>query len=585
MIPDDKVSEVRERAAILDVISDYVSLRKSGANYQGLCPFHGEKTPSFNVNPGRGIFHCFGCGVGGNAITFIMKIEGLTFPEAVKFLAKRVGVIIEERPLTATEKRQTDEREMLFRINEQAAKFYRRVLVQEPAGEAGRRYLERRGVDAATSEAYCIGFAPDKWDGLTRYLEQQRVPLPLAEKLGLVKLRDSGGYYDAFRNRLLFVIADMHGRPIGFGGRVLDDSLPKYINSPESPIYHKSEVLFGLNLAKQAMREQGTAIIVEGYFDHLALFQAGVRNVVATCGTAMTAGHVKLLQRYAGKVYTLFDGDNAGKKATLRSMELFLEEKYAAHVIELPAGDDPDSYLKKEGGEAFAGQVAKARPIFEFFIYDLMHQFDSRTVEGKVQIIELLTPRLMKIANPIERDLYLKEISRMLGVDLRQLQNKIGRSPISTADLASPPERKKRGIGPEEMLVSLMGKYPEVVKRVREYGAANLFGPDLLPVVETIMTQTDAGSEVDWGVIMEQVGSAEERSRLAALFMNDCHLEEIDANKAFDQCRMSRDRSTLKDKDVKELKRELAQLDSDSERYWEILKILDALRNKKSQLL
>ena len=195
-------------------------------------------------------------------------------------------------------------------------------------------------MDSATSEAYCIGFAPDKWDGLTRHLEQQRVQLPLAEKLGLVKLRDSGGYYDTFRNRLLFVIADMHGRPIGFGGRVLDDSLPKYINSPESPIYHKSEVLFGLNLAKQAMREQGTAIIVEGYFDHLALFQAGVKNVVATCGTAMTASHVKLLQRYAGKVYTLFDGDNAGKKATLRSMELFLEEKYAAHVIELPAGDD-----------------------------------------------------------------------------------------------------------------------------------------------------------------------------------------------------------------------------------------------------
>ena len=585
MIPDDKVSEVRERAAILDVVSDYVSLRRSGANYQGLCPFHGEKTPSFNVNPGRGIFHCFGCGVGGNVFSFVMKIEGLTFPEAVKFLAKRVGVTIEERPLTAAEKRQTDEREMLFRINEQAARFYRRVLMQEPAGEAGRRYLEQRGVDAATSEAYRIGFAPDRWDSLVRHLEQQRVPLPLAEKLGLVKLRDGGGYYDTFRNRLLFVIADMHGRPIGFGGRVLDDALPKYINSPESPIYHKSEALFGIDLAKQAMREQGTAIIVEGYFDHLALFQGGVRNVVATCGTAMTAGHVKLLQRYAGKVYTLFDGDNAGKKATLRSMELFLEEKYAAYVIDLPDGHDPDSYLKKEGGAAFAGRMAKACPIFEFFLHDLLHRFDGRTVEGKVQIIEQLTPRLMKIANPIERDLYLKEIARMLGVDLRQLQKKIGRVPLSTEDLAPPPVRKKSGVGPEEMLVSLMGKYPEVVTRVREYGAANLFGPDLLPVAEAIMAQTDNGNGVDWGVIMEQVCAAEERSRLAVLFMDDCHLEEIDANKAFDQCRVSRDRSSLKDKDVKDLKRELAQLDSDSDRYWEILKALDALRNKKSQLL
>jgi len=585
IIPDDKISEVRERAAIVDVISDYVSLRKSGANFQGLCPFHGEKTPSFNVNPGRGIFHCFGCGVGGNVITFIMKMEGLAFPEAVKFLAKRVGVTIEERPLTAGEKRQTDERELLFKINELAVKFYRRMLVQEPAGEPGRRYLERRGVDAATAEAYRLGFAPDKWDSLTRHLEQQLVPLPLAEKLGLIRRRDGGGYYDTFRNRLLFVIADLHGRPIGFGGRVLDDSLPKYINSPESPVYHKSDVLFGIDLAKQSMREQGTAIVVEGYFDHLALFQSGVRNVVATCGTALTGGHVKLLQRYAQKVYTLFDGDSAGKKATLRSMDIFLEEKYLAHVIELPEGDDPDSFLKKEGTAAFAGQVAKARPIFEFFFSDLLRQIDSSTVEGKVKIIEELAPRLMKIANPIERDLYLKEISRQLGVDVGQLRRKIGRAPISAADLTPTVARKKSGIAPEEMLVSLMGKYPEIVRQVRDYGAENLFGPDLLPVVEAILAQEGPDRGVDWGLIMEQVGSVEERSRLAALFMDDSHLEEIDVNKAFNQCRVSRTRLTLKDRDAKELKRELAQLDSDSARYWEVLKMLDALRNKKSQLL
>ncbi len=302
MIPDDKVQEVRERAAILDVIADYVSLRKAGANYLGLCPFHGEKTPSFNVNPGRAIFHCFGCGVGGNVFSFIMKMEGLSFPEAVKFLAKRVGVTIEERPPTPQEKRRLDEKEALYRITELAVRFYRRILKEDPAGEPGRRYLERRGVDEATAEAYRLGFAPDKWDALTRHLEQQKAPLEIAEKLGLVRKRESGGYYDMFRNRLLFTIADPYGKPIGFGGRVLDDTLPKYINSPESPIYHKSEILFGVDLAKQAMREQGAAIIVEGYFDHLALYQAGVRHAVATCGTALTSGHLKLLQRYAGKV-------------------------------------------------------------------------------------------------------------------------------------------------------------------------------------------------------------------------------------------------------------------------------------------
>jgi DNA primase len=587
MIPDDKVNEVRERASILEIVSDYVSLRKSGANYQGICPFHGEKTGSFNVNPARGIFHCFGCGVGGNAISFIMKIEGLSFPEAVKFLAKRVGVTIEERPRTASEKRQSDERDLLYGINELAAKFYRRLLLHDPSGDAGRRYLERRGVDTATAEAYVIGFAPDKWDSLTRHLEQQRVPLELAEKLGLIKRREGGRYYDAFRNRLLFVIADMHGRPIGFGGRVLDDSLPKYINSPESPIYHKSEVLFGLNLAKHAMREQENGIIVEGYFDHLALYQAGIKNVVATCGTALTGGHIKLLQRYVKKVYTLFDGDSAGRKATLRSMELFLDERLPAGVIELPAGDDPDSFLKAKGAAVFADQLAKARPMFEFFFAELLGQFDSGTVEGKVAVIEALTPRLMKIANSIERELYIKEISRKLGVDPRQLQRKIGRAPITGSDLAAPKERGKprASNGPEETLLSLMGKYAGLIQRVREYGAANLFSADLLPIAEAIIAQSGSETGIDWALILEQVEVAEERSRLAALFMDDDRLEEIDADKAFDQCRMSRDRSLLKDADVKELKRELARLDSDSDRYWEILRKLDTLRNRKSQLL
>lgn len=587
MIPDDKINEVRERASILEIVSDYVSLRKSGANYQGICPFHGEKTGSFNVNPARGIFHCFGCGVGGNAISFIMKIEGLSFPEAVKFLAKRVGVTIEERPRTATEKRQSDERELLYKINGQAAAFYRQLLLNDPAGEAGRQYLERRGVDSATSEAYGIGYAPDKWDSLTRHLEQLRVPLDLAEKLGLIKRREGGRHYDAFRNRLLFVIADMHGRPIGFGGRVLDDSLPKYINSPESPIYHKSEVLFGLNLSKYAMREKGNGIIVEGYFDHLALYQAGIRNVVATCGTALTTGHIKLLQRYANKVYTLFDGDSAGRKATLRSMELFLDEKLPASVIELPPGDDPDTFLKTQGDGAFAGHLAKAKPIFEFFFSELLGQYDSGTVEGKVGTIEALTPHLMKIVNPIERDLYIKEISRKLGVDPRQMQKKIGRSPVSSADLAVPRERVKprSNKGPEETLISLMGKYAGVIKRVRDYGAANLFSADLLPIAEAIMAHNDSEAGIDWALLLEQIDSTEERSRLAGIFMDDDHLDEIDANKAFDQCRMSRDRSMLKDGDVKELKKELSRLDSDSERYWEILRKLDTLRNKKSQLL
>ena len=584
MIPDDKVSEVRERASILEVVSDYVSLRKSGANYQGLCPFHGEKTPSFNVNPAKGIFHCFGCGVGGNAFSFIMKIEGLAFPEAVKFLAKRVGVVIEERPPTPQEKRRLDEREALYRVNDLAADFYRRVLMKDAAGEAGRRYLERRGVDAATAEAYRLGFAPDRWDALTRHLEQKKVPPDAAETLGLIRRKEGGGYFDTFRNRLLFTIADIQGRPIGFGGRVLDDSLPKYINSPESPIYRKSEVLFGVNLARQAMREQGAAIVVEGYFDHLALHQAGVHHAVATCGTALTGEHLKLLQRYAGRVYTLFDSDSAGNKATCRAMDLFLGGALPAFVVELPQGEDPDSFLKKEGSGAFADRVAKARPIFEWFFRYTIRGADTGTVEGKVAVVEALAPHLKKIDNPVERDLYLREIARVLGVNERTLARKVGGVAVAAAEFSRQRERKRSGTLTEDMLLALMGKYPEVAGKVAEYGVANLFPEGLVQVAEAIIAQTRAGDGIEWGLILDRLDSPEERSRLAALFIDDRHLEEIDAQKAFEQCRQSRERALLKEQDAKALQRELSMLDPDSERYCEVLKILDGLRKMKSQL-
>jgi DNA primase len=582
MIPDDKVQEVRERAAIQDVVADYVSLKKSGANYLGLCPFHGEKTPSFNVNPARAIFHCFGCGVGGNVISFIMKMEGLTFPEAVKFLAKRVGVTIEEHPPTPQEKRRLDEREDLYRITELAVRFYRRILKEEPSGETGRLYLERRGVDEATAETYRLGFAPDKWDSLTRHLEKQKASLETAEKLGLLRKRDNGGYYDLFRNRLLFTIADPYGKPVGFGGRVLDDTLPKYINSPESPIYHKSEILFGVDLAKQAMREQGTAIIVEGYFDHLALYQAGVRDVVASCGTALTSGHLKLLQRYAGKVYTLFDSDSAGKKATFRAMELFLEAAFPASVVELPAGEDPDSFLRKEGNAAFAARVAKARPIFDFFIRDLVSSHDTGSVEGKVKVVEELAPHLRKISNLVERDLYLREIARVLGINERTLAKKIGGATVTTAEFVPQREKTRRRADTEDMLLALMGKYPEVAGKVAEYGVANLFSPGLVPVAKAILARMREGRDVDWGLLLDQVEAPEERSRLAALFVSDAHLEGINALKMFDDLRTSKEREALRS--INDLIKELNREESDSPRHEEIMKKLNSLRNRKSQL-
>jgi DNA primase len=582
MIPDEKVREVRERAPILQVISDYMSLRKSGANYQGLCPFHGEKSPSFNVNPARGIFHCFGCGVGGNAFDFVMRMEGVSFPQAVKFLAKRVGVEIAERPLTRDEKRKVDEREELYRINELACDFYRRVLESDESGAAGRSYLERRGVDRDTCGVYRMGFAPAGWDNLAKYLQRKGIAPEQGEKLGLLRKREGrDGYYDTFRNRLLFTISDLHGRAIGFGGRVMDDSLPKYINSPESAVYSKSEVLFGLDLAKKGMREQGSAIIVEGYFDHLALYRAGHTNVIATCGTALTPGHLKILRRYAEKAYMLFDGDEAGRKATVRSMELFLEEGFPARVVEVPAGDDPDTFIRREGGTAFAPLLESALPIFEFFYRGLMRSIDTRGVEGKVAFVKEVAPRLLIITDSMERSLYEKEICRAVGIDQGMLRNKVGSAPVVKSQPHPKPARETAGT--EEVLLTLMVKFPEVVAKVRDHGADTLFSAGHLGVARAILAQSVDG-EVDLPAIMEQLESPEERVRLSSLFVEDAHLEDMNAIKAFEQCRQALERGALKG-GGKTLARELAQLDPDSPRYREILMELETLRNKKSKLL
>ncbi|TWJ33333.1 DNA primase [Geobacter argillaceus] len=583
IIPDEKVAEVRERASILEVVGDYISLRRSGANYLGLCPFHGEKSPSFNVNPARGIFHCFGCGVGGNVVTFVMRMEGISFPEAVKLLAKRVGVVIEDRPLTAGEKRRLDEREELRRVVAAAVSYYRKVLEKEEAGQPGRNYLERRGVTPEAVAAYRLGYATDRWDGLVRHLEHLRISLDLAEQVGLVRRRSSGsGWYDLFRSRLIFTIANHQGEPIALAGRVLDDALPKYINSPESPIYHKGEVLFGIDLAKQAMREEGAALIVEGYFDHLALWQAGVRNVLATCGTAMTSGHLQLLRRYAERVQLLFDADGAGKKATFRAMELLLGEQVPAFVVELAAGEDPDSFLVKEGREAFADRLAKARPVLDYFIRDLLAGADTGSVAGKVAVVEQLTPLVQKIGNQMERELYVKEIARLLGMDPRSLlrQMQVGRA-------ASPAFQRSAGQNqsvppatpPEETLLALMGRYPEVVEMVRQRGVEFLFPPSMVSLAHRLMEQ-----EADVGTFLSEVESPELRQRLGALFMDDAHLIEIDPARTFaDLCRAI-ERRQLKKQDAKALMLELARLDPDSPRGKEILQTLDALRNRKSQL-
>lgn len=583
MIPEEKVREVAERLSIVEVVSDYVQLRRAGANYTGLCPFHGEKTPSFNVNPAREIFHCFGCGVGGNAFSFIMRIEGVTFPEAVKLLARKAGVEIEERQLTPSEKQAQSERQTFQRINDLAAAYFRTALEQKPDGAAARTYLEKRDARGEIAEAYRLGFAPDRGDGLTQYLKANGMPLESAQKLGLVR-KGERGWYDQFRNRLMFPIRDAKGNVIAFAGRVLDASLPKYINSPESPLYHKSSVLFGMDMALPSIRTDNSVIIVEGYFDHLALYRAGIRNVVATCGTALTTTHSSLLKRHAARVYTLFDSDAAGRKATIKSMELFLEQKLPAYVITLPPGDDPDSFLAANPVDAFRDCLDKAKPAFEFFIRSLLAQTPPNSVDSKVRVIDELLPIFKKIADPAERDLYEKEICRLLDISAHAFRKRMGGMSLTDKDArVGQKAESHKGDTVQETLLALLCSYPEARAEAESTGLQNLFDGDYLElarlVIDTLAANDDAQA---LSLLSERIESPGVKELLSRMLVSDARMADIDWRSAFDSCRRTREKRAIVP--LKEIIARLAVLSPDSPEYAELLQQADALRTKKSKI-
>src|SRR5210317_207020 len=436
-IPEEIIQEVRDRTDIVEVISSYVSLKRSGANHQGLCPFHSEKTPSFNVNSPRQIFHCFGCGVGGNVFSFLMQIEGLSFPDAVRRLGEKVGVEVEEEAVSPEEVRRRDERERILRINEVAGEFYQQLLLTDEEGAPGRRYLRQRGYESETVRTFQLGFAPGGWESLAKHLAGKSFSSEDSQKAGLVRPgKQERGDYDLFRNRLLFPIHDLQGRMVAFGGRVLDDSLPKYINSPETDVYHKGQVLYGLYQARDAIRHSDTVLVVEGYFDVMALHRAGFTNAVATCGTALTPDHARLLKRYADKILLIFDEDAAGRQATFRAMDALLPSGLAVSVVAMPAGEDPDSLLKTRGEEGFRRCLDAARPVLEVFIEDQLRSNDD-TVEGRARAANQALERIRRLPEELERSLYLQRLAKLIGLNVEDLQSKLrGSRP------AAPPVRR-----------------------------------------------------------------------------------------------------------------------------------------------
>lgn len=585
MISEEKVREVAERLSIVEVVSEYVQLRRSGANYLGLCPFHSEKTPSFNVNPAREIFHCFGCGAGGNVFTFVMKMEGVSFPDSVRLLARKAGVEIEEKQLTESEKQARSERQTFQKINDLAARYYRNNLESSLDGKAAREYLKVRFADGEVAEAYSLGFASDRRDGLAKHLQGQGIDLELALKLGIVR-RNEHGWYDLFRNRLIFPIKDSRGAVIAFAGRVLDSSLPKYINSPESPLYHKSSVLFGLDLALPTVRTENSIIIVEGYFDHLALYKAGVRNVAATCGTALTASHATLIKRHASKVYTLFDSDSAGRKATIKAMELFMEQRLPAYVISLPAGDDPDSFLAKNPAESFMSTQLKARPAFDFYLRSLLQQTAPDSVDSKVRIIDEIIPRFRKIADPVERDLYEKEICRLLGITVHAFRKRLGGMAVVERDMqvSSRVDHKGSSDNRQEMLLALIAGYPDARTEIRALGIEKLFDGAYLSIAGAMLTAlSDDDNPQQLSRLLENMEDQDQKVILSRLLVSDAHFADINWRDVLRSCQTGMEKKVIRLTN-KEIAARLAVLDPDSEEYAELLQQGNALCSRKSKL-
>jgi len=418
-IPDEKVQEIRERADILQVVGERVPLKKAGVRHTGLCPFHQEKSPSFTVHPGLGLFHCFGCGQGGDVISFLMKIEGRPFVEVATDLAQRFGVSLPEREQSAEERdaevQKKKSREAMLAHNARAMEFYHQLLLRDAGARHVREYLAERRVTPEAIARYKLGYAPDAWEVLATQFARNKADMQTVMRAGLVGQREgSGGFFDRFRNRLLFPILGATGEVLGFGGRQLaKDDGPKYLNSPETPLFHKGKCLFGLNLAMPVARQQQSVLVVEGYFDQLALYEAGVQNVVATLGTALTDDHVLLLKRHVREVVVLFDGDEAGVRAAQKSADVLLRAGLSVRVIELPKGDDPDTFVLREGEGAFQAKVKNARPIIEFVIDSSAARCEN-TPAAKARCVEGMKSLFAHVTSPVVQQRYLSRISYKL---------------------------------------------------------------------------------------------------------------------------------------------------------------------------
>ncbi len=541
LVSKELIRHIKERTDITEVVAGYVGLTRTGQNMKGLCPFHAEKTPSFTVSPSRQVFHCFGCGVGGDVFAFVMKRENLGFGDALRELGRRAGVAVSETaggPTTQEE----GAKERILKINESAAAWFRHNLLEPQGGQEARAYLATRGVAAETSEAFALGLSSSSWDGLIRALSKEGVApgelasagLAVAKEQGPSDRKD-GGYYDRFRGRVMFPIYDLRRRLIGFGGRLLGDGVPKYLNTPDTVVFKKGRALYGLERAREAAGRTNSLVVVEGYFDAIALSQAGIRHVVATLGTALTPEHVRVLGRFARRVVLLFDPDPAGVRAAVRTLDLFRDSGIGVRVVSLPDGDDPDTFVRRQGAEAFLELEARSPSLVEFAVEQSLRGAASGAFEERVRSVDDILRVLQKTDNRIEKEECLRIVAERLGISQKVLverypellpkEERIAGRPAQAGATMAP---RPKGNPEERELVRLLLQGCLSPDQVRTLASEAFSVPACRRIVDSALRHRDEdGNVLLHEVLEEMVGDPECGPIATELSLSEGHYDDL----------------------------------------------------------
>ncbi len=523
---EELVEEIRMKNDIVDVISNYVRLQKKGGSYFGLCPFHNEKSPSFSVSRNKQMYHCFGCGVGGNVLTFIMEYENYNFVEALKFLADRVGVELPNVELSEEAKVKANLRSTVLEMNKLAAKYFYAQLKSESGGYA-YQYLSDRGLSQETILQFGLGYSLKFGDDLYKYLKLKGYKDEIISKSGLVNVDERKGMYDKFWNRVMFPIMDVNNRVIGFGGRVMGDGKPKYLNSPETQVFDKSRNLYGLNRARTSRKPY--YLVCEGYMDVIALHQAGFTNAVATLGTSLTSGHASLLKRYVSEVYLTYDSDDAGTKAALRAIPILKEAGISAKVIRMDPYKDPDEYIEKLGAQAFEECIGKARNGFMYSVEVLEKNYDLQTPEGKTDFYNEVAKKLLNFEEELERNNYIEAVANAYYINLESLHKLVKRMAVKIG-LAKPIERPKQSrnqreggaeditLRSQKVLLTYLALDPNLFQVVARYISWKDFTTDLYQTVAKLLFEQYEKGEMNPAKIINYFTDEKEHREVANIF-------------------------------------------------------------------